>query len=335
MKQPLIKLFLVSSLIFYSHPVFSQDPLELLLFNEDEMVVTAAKREQKVIEAPCTIRVITRGEIEAWGCRSLDELLRLQYDVDILNNRAFTIVSLRGGGGTSGSERILFLLDGRPLNTVIIGSVEPMMVGLDNVERIEILNGPGSAMYGANAFSGVINIITRSEVKDTSGVTTSIGLNKMLDKTKSPAKQTSGDSRYCQVHYGHEMENKSSLFLTASHLDTDNGRTNADTKNDIITTKLKVPLKDSSSLTLQTGMSDGGFGLTEYFLENGRRIGRCSIKNQYADVLYQAIINPVSDLSIRGYSGRTDIDFQLPTVRVNSSTETTMEYPHYPESVSG
>jgi outer membrane receptor for ferrienterochelin and colicin len=54
-------------------------------------------------------------------------------------------------------------------------------------------------------------------------------------------------------------------------------------------------------------------------------------------MLYHGILNPISDLSIRVYSGITDIDFQLPTVRVTSSTETTsnMEYPHYPESVSG
>ncbi|MBI4778236.1 TonB-dependent receptor [Candidatus Desantisbacteria bacterium] len=336
MKQLLIKLFLISFLILYSCPVFSQEPLELLLFGEDEMVVTAVKREQRVIEAPATIRVITRKEIEAWGVRSLDEFLRLQHDIDITNNRVFTIASLRGCGGTSGSERILFLLDGKPLNAVILGSVEPKMIGLDNVEQIEILYGPGSAMYGANAFSGIINIITRSVNKDTLSVTTSIEVNKMIDRTKSPAKETSGDSRYCQVCYGNEIEDKMSLFLTASHLDADGARINADTKNDIITTKLKVPLPDSSNLIFQMGMFEGEMGLTEYFLENGQKLGRANPRNQYSDVLYHDVINPVSDLAIRVYSGIMELNLQLPTIRISSSTTTTtMEYPRYPESVNG
>ncbi|MEK7813502.1 MAG: TonB-dependent receptor plug domain-containing protein, partial [Candidatus Desantisbacteria bacterium] len=354
MKYLLLKLFLISFLILYSCHVFAQEPqepLELLLFDEAEMVVTAAKREQRVIEAPCTIRVITRKEIEAWGYRNLDELLRGQHDVDITNNRVFTIASLRGCGGTSGSERILFLLDGRPLNTVILGSVEPRMIGLANVEQVEILYGPGSAMYGANAFGGVINIITRSLDKNGLSITTLLETNKMIDKTWSPAKETSGDSRYCQVYYGNEIKgntpdhslgrmgalDKISLFLTASHLDEDGARSNADTKNDIITTKLKTPINDSSNLTFQIGMYDGEMGLAEYFLSNGQKVGRANMSNQYSDVLYQSVLNPVSDISIRGYSGITDLNFQLPAIRITSPTATTtsMEYPRYPESLSG
>ncbi|MFH1096239.1 MAG: TonB-dependent receptor [Candidatus Desantisbacteria bacterium] len=341
MKQPLIKLFFISSLILYSQPVFSQEPLELLLFNEDELVVTAAKREQKIIEAPCAIKVVTRGEIEAWGYRNLEELLRAQHEVDIANNGVFTIVSLRGCGGTSGSERVLFLLDGRPLNAVILGSVEPRMVGLDNVERIEILQGPGSAMYGANAFGGVINIITRSADKNVFEVTSLMGINKMLDTTKSQAKETFGNSRYCQVCYGNKIEDKMSLFLTASQMDADGAKVNADMKNDVITTKIMVPIKDSSNLTFCTGMSKGELVLAEYIVDDGQKVGRVSIKNQYADVLYNGVLNPVSDLSIRAYSGITNINFQLPTIRIKTIESATitiiqkMEYPCYPESVNG
>lgn len=336
MKRLLLKSSLISFLILYSYPVFSQEPLELLLFDESEVVVTAAKREQRVMETPCTIRVITRKEIELWGYRNLDELLRLQHDVNISNNRVFTITSLRGWGGTSGSERILFLLDGKPLNTVILGSVEPMLIALDNVEQIEILHGPGSAMYGANAFGGVINIITRSTDKNVLSVTTSIGLNKMIDETKSPEKETNGNSRYYQVCYGNKIEDKMSLFLTASHIDTDGDRINADIKHNVITTKLKIPIKDSSNLTFQIGMSDGELGIAKYSLDNGQKVGRVNIKNQYSDVLYNNVINPVSDISIRVYSGITDMDFQLPTIRISSTATTIrMEYPRYPESASG
>ncbi|MDI6781555.1 MAG: TonB-dependent receptor [bacterium] len=332
MKYLLLKSFLISFLILYSYPVFSEEPLELLLFDEAEMVVTAAKREQKIIEAPCTIRVITRKEIEAWGCRNLDELLRLQHDVTIANNGVFTITSLRGCGGTSGSERILFLLDGRPLNAAILGSVEPILFGLDNVEQIEILHGPGSAMYGANAFGGVINIITRSANKKSLSMTTSIGLNKMIDETKSPAKKTSGDSRYCQIYYENEIKDKMSLFLAASHLDKDVAMVNADVKHDSIATKLKVPINDSSNITFYTGMSDGRIRIAQYL-----NIGMVDIVNQYLDVLYHSAINLVSDISIRAYSGITDINFQLPTTRIISPTATTtsIEYPCYPESASG
>ncbi|MFH1861114.1 MAG: TonB-dependent receptor [bacterium] len=333
MKCLLIKLFLIFSLISCPCPVFSQEPLELLLFGDDEIANTAVKREQKIIEAPCTIRVITRREIEQWGYRNLEELLRAQHEVNIANNGVFTITSLRGCGGTSGSERILFLLDGRPLNTVVIGSVEPTMVSLDNVERVEILYGPGSAMYGANAFGGVINIITRSTDKNVFGVASSIGINKMIDQTKSPEKETSGNSKYCQVYYGNKIEDKISLFLTASQLDADNAKVNADMKNDCFTAKILVPIKDSATLTFYTGMSNGELGLAEYLLRNGQKVGRVSIKNQYTDVRYNGVVNQISDLAIRVYGEITDINFQMPTIRAGTITE--MEYPCYPESMNG
>ncbi|MFH1896743.1 MAG: TonB-dependent receptor [Candidatus Desantisbacteria bacterium] len=337
MKQPLIKLFFISSLILYSQPVFSQEPLELLLFNEDELVVTAAKREQKIIEAPCAIKVVTRGEIEAWGYRNLEELLRAQHEVDIANNRVFTIVSLRGCGGTSGSERILFLLDGRSLNDVVIGSVEPKMIGLDNVEQVEILQGPGSAMYGANAFGGVINIITRSADKPVIEVTSSIGMNKMLDRTKPSEEKTFGDSGYYRVCYGNNLSNNTSLFVTASQMDVDGDRSNADVNNDIITARFNIPVNDSSNLTFYTGMSDGNLGFPEFFWEKGKMAGRVGMKNRYSEVLYKGVVSPASDLSIHVYHVATDINFQMPVIRIYSQTsaKTSMEYPNYPESANG
>ncbi|MFH1962332.1 MAG: TonB-dependent receptor [bacterium] len=339
MKCLSIKLFLISSLIFYSYPVFSQEPLELLLFDESEVTSTAVKHEQKIIEAPCTIRVITRKEIEVWGYRNLEELLRAQHEIDITNNRVFTIVSIRGCGGTSGSERVLFLLDGRPMNAVVIGSVEPVMIGLDNVEQVEILQGPGSAMYGANAFGGVINIITRSADKPVFEIASSIGINKMLDKTKSPAKETSGDSGYYRVCYGNKLENNMSLFLSASQLNANGARTNADVKNDFITAKFSVPTSDSSSVTFYTGISEGNMGLAEYFFDDGCRTGRAGMDNRYSEVAYKGMPSPVSDLAVRVYHGVTNINLQLPVMRIGTPTATSsissMEYPRYHESMSG
>lgn len=126
-------------------------------------VVTASKFEQKISEAPSTMMVITAQQITERGYEQLDDVLRDLPGVDLIHiyGLAPTLITFRGTYGDE-NRRLLFMVDGIVENN-IIGTYE--MAGpaynLHNVERIEILWGPGSALYGANAFGAVINIITK------------------------------------------------------------------------------------------------------------------------------------------------------------------------------
>ena len=134
-------------------------------------VITATGTEQKISEAPSTMNVITAKQIEERGYEQLEDALRDIPGIDFihLNGYAPTFIYFRGMYGAE-NLRVLLMIDGIPENN-IIGSND--MAGpaysLHNVEKIEVIWGPASALYGANAFGGVINIITKKG-KDINGL---------------------------------------------------------------------------------------------------------------------------------------------------------------------
>lgn len=125
-------------------------------------VVTASRSEQKISEAPSTMLVITAQQIKERGYEELDDALRDIPGLDLVH-LSVQFPSIRTFRGMYGDEnrRILFMIDGIIENSIIGGfEMGGPAYSLHNVERIEIIWGPGSALYGANAFSAVINMIT-------------------------------------------------------------------------------------------------------------------------------------------------------------------------------
>jgi len=131
-----------------------------------DTVVTSGKISQRISEAPSVITVIQAEEIETRGYTSLADVLRTVPGFYDVYDMAFHNVGIRGispGARASGSQ-VKVMIDGqevdyRPSTGNFFGEE---LVPMSAVERIEIFRGPGSALYGANAFLGVINIITRS-----------------------------------------------------------------------------------------------------------------------------------------------------------------------------
>lgn len=155
-------------------PVYAQDLSELeeqfQLFQAEDVVVSASKHEQKASEAPSAVYVITSREIQSSAALTLSDLLRRVPGFDVYRvNQGYSIIGARGQT-TESNNLVLVLLDGREVNIELFGIpfVEQIPVTLDEIDRIEVIRGPGSALYGANAFSGVVNIITKRP-KDYSG----------------------------------------------------------------------------------------------------------------------------------------------------------------------
>ncbi|MHB9154620.1 MAG: TonB-dependent receptor plug domain-containing protein [Endomicrobiales bacterium] len=147
---------------------------EELVLADIPVVYTAARVEQPITEAPSTIDVITAREIEGLGLRTLSDALRLIPGIDITDIGYAVFFAPRGWNGRQFNNTTLCLLDGHPFNEVIGGHIDPLTVPLANVERIEIIKGPGSSLYGANALAGVINVITKTP-KDVSGLNITAG----------------------------------------------------------------------------------------------------------------------------------------------------------------
>jgi len=127
------------------------------------MVISAARREQKIGESPSTISVITAEDIANSGAKTLYELIQRVPGVNSLHLGFNKPADIRSSTVDGRTNRILILVNGAPWNPPSTGSLDDLSQGftLINVERIEIIRGPGSSLYGTNAFNGVINIITR------------------------------------------------------------------------------------------------------------------------------------------------------------------------------
>ena len=139
---------------------FEELDLEDLL----NVVVSATRTEQTVEEAPAVVTVVHAQEIRAWGYTSVAEVLRHVAGVYLIDNHITPDVGVRGvhSGLRSESGLIKVMIDGHTVAMRQSGAnwVGPELVPLTAIERVEILRGPASALYGADAFLGVVNIIT-------------------------------------------------------------------------------------------------------------------------------------------------------------------------------
>lgn len=148
---------------------------ELLLFQEFPLVTVASKKEQRVDASPMSISVIDEKEIRLSGARNIPELLRRVVGVDVLSISSTDYnVSFRGFN-QEGEGKVLVMVDGRTMYLDFYGIVlwDALPISMVEIKQIELVRGPGSSMYGGNAFNGVINIITKSP-GDMEGTTISL-----------------------------------------------------------------------------------------------------------------------------------------------------------------
>jgi iron complex outermembrane receptor protein len=127
-------------------------------------VTSVSKKEQKTFQVAGAVFVISRDDIRRSGALNIPELLRMVPGLDVAQiNAGKWAISARGFNGQY-SNKLLVLIDGRTVYTPIFAGVfwDSQNVALDSIERIEVIRGPGAAIWGSNAVNGVINIITQS-----------------------------------------------------------------------------------------------------------------------------------------------------------------------------
>ncbi len=132
----------------------------------EEIVVTATKTEKKVEDAPGSITIVTQEDLKKQNIKSVDDAFQTLSGIFVKRNKGLmdSTASVRMRG-FSGDQYTLVLLDGQPLNDAYSGGLEWGMVPVSNIERIEVIRGAASALYGGNAMGGVINIITKTPKK--------------------------------------------------------------------------------------------------------------------------------------------------------------------------
>jgi iron complex outermembrane receptor protein len=143
----------------------------------EETVVTASKSAQSPLDAPNSTSIITEQDIRLSGITKIPELLRRLAGVDIAETTGSqTEVSLRGFNQRL-SNKILVLINGRSVYVDLLGTTiwAVLSIGVEDIERIEVVRGPGSALYGADAMNGVVNIITKTPGEGGSGFNVGYG----------------------------------------------------------------------------------------------------------------------------------------------------------------
>ncbi|HTB74333.1 MAG TPA: TonB-dependent receptor, partial [Polyangiaceae bacterium] len=143
----------------------------------EETVVTASRTAQSPLDAPNSTSIITEQDIRLSGITKIPELLRRLAGIDIMETTGSqTEVSMRGFNQRL-SNKVLVLVDGRSVYTDLLGATlwSDIGIAVEDIERIEVVRGPGSALYGADAFNGVVNIITKPPGDGGNGVNIGYG----------------------------------------------------------------------------------------------------------------------------------------------------------------
>ncbi|MBT8134279.1 MAG: TonB-dependent receptor [Gammaproteobacteria bacterium] len=182
--------------------------LEQLLNTE---VFTASKFNQKTSEAPSRVTVITSDAIRQFGYRTVKDILNSIPGLYTTYDRNYSYLGVRGFGLPGDySTRILMLLDGQRVNDNIYDSFGidyDSIINVDLIERVEFSAGPGSAIYGANAVFGVINVITKS--------------GDAIDGVQVSADYASENSRRARVSAGSSFDSGIDALFSASAYKSD------------------------------------------------------------------------------------------------------------------
>jgi outer membrane receptor for ferrienterochelin and colicins len=127
------------------------------VFNLEEVVVTATKTDMDKKKVPSAVEVITQEDIKARGAHTLKDIISSAVDVSIIRSTGRDAISIRGFE----SRFSMILIDGKRISSEVDQNYELDRISLENVERIEIVRGPVSSLYGTDALGGVVNIITK------------------------------------------------------------------------------------------------------------------------------------------------------------------------------
>lgn len=189
-------------------------PLDLTDMSIEQLltvdVVSASRLSQKSNQAPSSVSILTASDIRTFGWRTLAEALNSLRGMFTSNDRNYSYLGVRSfmipGDYNS---RVLLMIDGQRMNENIYDGgyiAQEFMLDMDMIERIEYMPGSGSSIYGANAYLGMINVVTKN--------------GKAINGTQMAGEVGSFDTYKGRVSYGKTLENGAEVLFSASHFDS-------------------------------------------------------------------------------------------------------------------
>jgi len=271
----------------------------------DIEVTSVSKHPEKLSETASAIQVITAKDIRRSGASSIPEALRLADNLDVAQVNSHDWAITARGFNTSLANKLLVLIDGRTVYTPLFSGVfwERQDYLLADIDRIEVISGPGGTLWGANAVNGVINIITKS-TKDTQGTYLEAGAGTQLED-------------FTGVHYGGTIAPEVNFRVYGEYFNRgDEILANGSATPDAWHKgqggfRVDAGISPQNTLTMQgdfyrgdEGLAVGGIG----DVSGGNILGRWS-----------HTVSPDSDMSLQIYYDRTHLSDPLPALVINST----------------
>jgi outer membrane cobalamin receptor len=278
-------LALLSTLFTFSS-TFAEQPVKL-----DEVVVTATRIEESIEDVAQDVTVITKKQIESGSYQSVSEIIRNVAALNVIeygSRGSASTVSMR----TSTAGQVLVMIDGKRLNKPGDGQVDlnTVSVPLENIERIEVLRGASSALYGADAMGGVINIITKIPDQPVTNLSASYGRFVTKDISLSTSKKIKN----------------AGFYLSLSKESSDGFRKNSDYDTAAVSTKLTYAFtKDiRADITLDYNHKDAG--------SPGPVTWLTPLASQEDETFLAGINVKIKDTLLKLYSHNARIDYVNP-----------------------
>ena len=214
----------------------------------DELIVTSSKAQLTLNQTAKLVTIITKDEIARQPVQSVQDLLKYVVGLDVRqrgSNGELAGISVRGGT----FEQTAILLNGANLTNPQTGHYNlDLPVNLSDIERIEIIQGPNSLLYGAGAFSGGINIVTKKNSDTGLFLSTEAGMHELFGAQARGSLKTKGSSHSLSAGYN----------SSAGYID------NSDYKifNALWQSNFKI---DNSKLDLQLGVNDKAYGANTFY----------------------------------------------------------------------
>jgi iron complex outermembrane receptor protein len=179
----------------------------------DIEVTLVSRHAEKLSEAASAVQVIRQEDIRRSGATTLPEALRLAYNLHVaqVDGREWAI-SARGFNNTA-ANKLLVMIDGRTVYTPLYSGVfwDAQFVLLEDIDRIEVVSGPGGTLWGSNAVNGVINIVTRSAKDTQGGYFSAGGGTEVLNFVQGRFGEKFGKDGFYRV-YGQSLNRKGTLL---------------------------------------------------------------------------------------------------------------------------
>lgn len=271
-----------------SPDVLKQMSLEELM---DIEVTLVSKHSEKLSAAPSAVQVITRDEILRSGAMSLPEALKLASNLQVaqLDGKEW-VIGARGFNNTA-ANKLLVMIDGRTVYTPLYSGVfwESQHVLLEDVERIEVVSGPGGTLWGSNAVNGIINVVTRS-ADQTQGSFGAVGAGTYFeDFVLARFGRKIGPGAFARV-YGQTLNRKPTVFPDGGKAKNASGLFQGGFRLDWSRT-------EADRLTLQGDVYEAAFGETA--------TGKAEVAGQNILGRWTRTFSPASDLQVQAYFDRT------------------------------